>query len=285
MKHAIIITAYTDKEQLIKLIDQLCQDFYVFVHIDKKSRFNLNEYKHSKTVFIYSRWKINWGSFNHLKAILFLLKKALKRTKAERFHIISGQDYPILSNEEIKRYFEINKKLNFIDIVKVSDDESLNFRFKTFWFTDWINHPRDWDFFSNNRIKRLYKFQIKKRVDRKRIGTYSINDLYKGLVYSSLTREGVRCCLRNNVDRILFLIGLKFCLIPEEFYFQTLLMNSNLKDTLNNNNLRYTDWSFRDEVSPCVLDEQDYNKVLNSKAIFMRKISGKSNKLIQMLEK
>ena len=37
MKHAFLITAYKDIPSLNRLIDRLSSDFYLYIHIDKKS--------------------------------------------------------------------------------------------------------------------------------------------------------------------------------------------------------------------------------------------------------
>ncbi len=37
MKHAILITAYTDFEQLINLINAFDNNFNIYIHIDRKA--------------------------------------------------------------------------------------------------------------------------------------------------------------------------------------------------------------------------------------------------------
>ena len=48
-------------------------------------------------------------------------------------------------------------------------------------------------------------------------------------------------------------------------------MNSNFRYQVNNNNLRYIDWSNRKGNSPAILDLSDYIKIIKSESFFARK--------------
>jgi hypothetical protein len=58
-------------------------------------------------------------------------------------------------------------------------------------------------------------------------------------------------------------------LIPDELFFQTLIMNSPLRDSIVNDNLRYLDWSR--EPAPAVLGVGDLDRMLRSDKLFARK--------------
>lgn len=59
-------------------------------------------------------------------------------------------------------------------------------------------------------------------------------------------------------------------------------MNSPRKSCIIANNLRYIDWSVKSP--PKFLDEEDFDKIINSKKIFCRKIDSRiSEKLVKML--
>mgnify|MGYP007023487086 FL=1 len=44
------------------------------------------------------------------------------------------------------------------------------------------------------------------------------------------------------------------------------------------------DWGFRNGISPCVLDESDYNAIVESGKLIIRKVSDSSRVLLEMLE-
>ena len=68
----------------------------------------------------------------------------------------------------------------------------------------------------------------------------------------ALTYECVEYLAKTcNPNHILY----NFCktaLIPDEMFFQTLLMHSEFKNTIENNNLRYIDWDSGPEYPRCL---------------------------------
>lgn len=77
---AFIITAYKNKALLEKNIRLFSSHFKCFIHIDKKSELNDFEYiqrlNSIENTIVISKYKINWGSYLHMMAILDLLKLA-----------------------------------------------------------------------------------------------------------------------------------------------------------------------------------------------------------------
>ena len=108
------MTVHKNDEQVNRLINHLSKDFDIFVHIDQRSSLKIRE---SGNVFVYKKHKVYWGSFNQIMATLYLLKKAFKKGY-DRYILISGQDLPIKTNEEIKIFFE-NNDTEYIHIEKI----------------------------------------------------------------------------------------------------------------------------------------------------------------------
>ncbi|WP_203258640.1 beta-1,6-N-acetylglucosaminyltransferase [Hyunsoonleella ulvae] len=106
MKQAILITAYKDFDNLVDIICFFDNSFNFYIHIDKKSKLSREQLSKIKTInnvkILSSKYKVNWGGLNHLKAILFLANKALKEHENHFFHLISGQDFPIQKLEVFK---------------------------------------------------------------------------------------------------------------------------------------------------------------------------------------
>ena len=72
--------------------------------------------------------------------------------------------------------------------------------------------------------------------------------------------------LRANPEYVRFF---EHVFVPDELFFQTIIMNSELRDTVENDNLRYLDWSR--EPAPAVFAEDDLPALLGSGALFARK--------------
>jgi Core-2/I-Branching enzyme len=58
--------------------------------------------------------------------------------------------------------------------------------------------------------------------------------------------------------------------IPEEIFFQTVLMNSPFKNQIENDNLRYIIWQSPSR-HPEILRKSDFSGCINSKKLFARK--------------
>lgn len=62
---------------------------------------------------------VNWGSFNHLKSILFLSEQALDDKRNGYFHLITGQDFPIKPT----RYFfeELDTQKDYLEYFEMPE--------------------------------------------------------------------------------------------------------------------------------------------------------------------
>lgn len=120
-KHALIITAYQEIDFLRELCERYAQYFYCYIHIDKKykgSFVEIEELKKIKNVYVLSEYKINWGSYKHILAILALLQKA-NDDGMDYFHIISANTvlvknpqklFGFIENDPDKIYMEVKKR-------------------------------------------------------------------------------------------------------------------------------------------------------------------------------
>lgn len=282
LKHAFLVTAYHDLPTLNRMVTKFSEYGDVLVHIDKRSDINPRDIVSQEYVSVYKCYRIYWGSFNHLQSILFLLKQAMK-SQPDYVHVITGQDYPIVSSEAFDAFFVENEGQSFLDFESVPDGSWIQERYKYYWFTDFIQHPKSFDFLPHPVIGKLLKWQKRFGIKRCRVGDFGIGEMRKGMVYVSLHKDAVRYVLDYLSKHSAYVRSLRTCLIPEEFCFQTILVNSPLRNTLVNDNLRYMDWQFRDGISPCVLNEMDYEAIQQSGKLIMRKVSAQSKQLIDLL--
>lgn len=105
MKLAFLIQCHKNPKQINKLIQVLSHpDVDLYVHIDKKSeisaeQINLNT-SNVKILNDEDRVDVRWGTFSQVKATLNLLKEAYEK-KYDYYWLISGQDFPLVSVEDI----------------------------------------------------------------------------------------------------------------------------------------------------------------------------------------
>ena len=117
-KHAYLIMAHDNfyiLEKLIQLIDYDLNDIYI--HIDKKAKnFNFNYFRNlvnKSNIYFVKRFNVRWGGYSIVEAELELLNKAIKG-EYEYYHIISGVDLPLKSQEYIHKFFNANRGKEFI---------------------------------------------------------------------------------------------------------------------------------------------------------------------------
>ncbi|WP_051662739.1 beta-1,6-N-acetylglucosaminyltransferase [Flavobacterium sp. KJJ] len=273
VKHAILITAYKNYHHLTEIINFFDHNFELFIHIDKKSNISdveaTNLRKHEIVKLVEQKYKVNWGGFNHLKSILYLSKYALKNSEAAYFHLISGHDFPIKKVSYFLDFFK-NKDTEYltygnVPYIGAADNGYLD-RIEYYNFYDLLNAK---DSKQNARIRSIIRFQ--KRLGFKRKVSEKMPKLYFGSTWWSLSRDCLNYVIDFTKKNEYVLNRFKHTLCSEEFYFQTIIMNSAFAKKVNNNNLRYIDWISRNGNNPAILDETDYDKLMQTDALFARK--------------
>jgi hypothetical protein len=71
----------------------------------------------------------------------------------------------------------------------------------------------------------------------------------------------------------------KKALIPDELFFQTVLMNSHLREKVINDDLRYVDWG-RGERHPAILGRDDFGMLRSAQKLFARKFDPRADRAI-----
>ena len=138
-KHAYIILYHKNSDQLIrllKILDDPRNDIYI--HADKRSRdFPMDQLRNAvkkSGLFFTERISVHWGSFSIVKATLILLKEATKKGQYAYYHLLSGQDLPIKTQDYIHTYFKENSGKEFINFLPDKCRETFVSRIKQYRF-------------------------------------------------------------------------------------------------------------------------------------------------------
>lgn len=121
-KHAYLIMAHNNFEQLkilIGLLDDYRNDIYI--HVDKKVKGfekGLIQTKCAQLTYV-NPICVTWGGHSQIKCEMLLLKSSVPK-HYKYYHILSGVDLPIKTQDEIHDYFDMNYGKNFIGF----DDEA-----------------------------------------------------------------------------------------------------------------------------------------------------------------
>lgn len=276
MKQAILITAYKNYHHLEEIIQCFDDHFELYIHLDQKSKISEEELtnlrKHNTVKLLNQKYKVNWGGFNHLKSILYLIEQALKNPENQYFHLITGHDFPIKNSAYFVEFFNENQRKEFINFFNFPDAKSGWPGNNGLDRIEYYNFHDVWDAKAHEQFEKItLVLRLQKRLGFKRGLSSKMPRLYGGSTYWSLSRECLEHVMAFTQKNKWVLHRFKYTLCAEEFYFQTVILNSNFADKVVNDNLRHIDWVARNGNNPAVLDETDFDKLKESHAVFARK--------------
>jgi len=114
--HAYLILAHTEFELLQVLITCLDDERNeLFVHFDKKIKSLPDLYtKKAKLNVLQKRFDVRWGDVSVIEAEFALFEEALSKGPYLYYHLLSGVDLPIKSQDYIHRFFDNNFGKEFV---------------------------------------------------------------------------------------------------------------------------------------------------------------------------
>ncbi|WP_293879980.1 beta-1,6-N-acetylglucosaminyltransferase [Sphingobacterium sp. UBA1498] len=115
-KHAYLIMAHTDFEVLDKLL--LCLDDKrndIYIHFDQKVA-QLPELAthHAGLYILHTRVDVHWGDVSVVAAEYHLFEAAAAQQQYAYYHLLSGVDLPLKSQDEIHAFFAVHQGQEFI---------------------------------------------------------------------------------------------------------------------------------------------------------------------------
>ncbi|MCT6850824.1 MAG: hypothetical protein M3001_09640 [Staphylococcus epidermidis] len=239
MKQAILVMnngGFDTLQQTIKLLDDKDIDFYVY----SKSTIKLKA-KESKIFFVGNNKKIHSQTFKELLEEKKLIDQALNGDY-EYFHLISSNDFPMMSKSYFKKYFESKPiKLGFVEKTDTEDYQSLSFYYP---FNN-FNYSRVFIAFIFVRMC----MALNHILHIKRITSDSV---FKGCPYFSLPRTYVEKLAKQKIDNYRYTIN------PKNFFAQTTMKN------LKKNNPEYTINSSRYNLMKAYNDSSRYVNYLKT---------------------
>jgi len=272
MNIAYLIIAHKDIHQVYRLIDRLdAENVYFFIHVKQSYQLTLSpEYAHKKNVvFIDKRFNAGWCGYKVLLATLELIKTALMQEQRFDYFInLSGNCYPIVSNEAIHDYLNDHAGSNFIEGRPLTDskfpDNGMNK----------INLPWFQDEFQN------FNSYIKKGLHQAIQWPYRLFNLtrklpghllpYGGSQWWALTHEVVQFIYNSSLEHPKLVNFFKRSWCSDELYIQMILYNNDdFKEKLINKPFRFMDWNTNGPPKTLTLD--DYDRLMASDHVFARK--------------
>lgn len=201
------------------------------------------------------------------------------------FHLISGQDFPCVSNMQFDKFFEDNEGKSYMQF---DTEEEANIwiknkypkRYKIFYF-------RDIQTGLGNNINTLAR-KLLNAIFRPFPFRSDICNVAAGWNWFSWHKSVSNFVLDYIENNPSYLKRWHHTYCCDELIFHTLLINR--IDELNiekYNSLRYIEWHPKREYNslPLILDEREYNEIVKTNAFFCRKIHPKiSYRLKELLK-
>lgn len=275
-KHAYLIMAHNEIEllkMLLSSIDDERNDIYI--HIDKKlSSFNKNTLLDAVTrskIYFVERLNVVWGDISQIECELNLLKKATNK-HYDYYHLLSGQDLPIKTQDYIHNFFKANNGKEFVRFSseKFSFEDRIRYYY---FFIGKYGKPKD----IKGLVLRLAEkisISIQKIIGINRIKNSHLQ-FQKGTQWFSITNDLAMYVVENSEN---ILEQYKHTICSDEIFLQTLIINSTFKDNLYHKELdndihammRLIDWN---RGTPYVFKEDDFEELKQSDMLFARKFS------------
>ncbi|WP_295163478.1 beta-1,6-N-acetylglucosaminyltransferase [uncultured Brachyspira sp.] len=247
-KICFLILAHKNQNQIMRLINHLKKDFDIYMHIDKRSRLYIESFDN---VNIYKKIKTYHGDVSLVHAALFLIEKAAENNY-ERYIFISGQDIVLKTNDEIINFFNINKDKEFISYENIRSSKNIykemSFRLNAY------NFGKIYRKLLGRKLREVLS-------DIPFIKRTTPENIYYGSQWWNLTDNAVKYILDYNKTNPKFLKRFNYTWGSDEFFFQSILLNSKFKDNCINNALRYIIWR---GGAPINLKIKDYEKLKNN---------------------
>lgn len=297
MKIAYLILAYKNANQIIRLVQRLMTENSLFlIHVDKKSSQSLVEEikqsldRYPNVSFIKKRIKCYWGGFGIVEATLQGIRELFtKEFDFDRLILLSAQDYPIKSTEQLENFLKVNTDMEFIscDDYKLPPNKSIP--------SSGTNRIHYWHF-SIGKIRLIFPGKLEySTANLSRVKKYKSFKLFSIFWNSLIVLFPVKrkvpsglnyfigsqfwCLTRSCVNYIYefvnanpkFVNFFKYTDIPDESFFQTVVMNSPFSKHVENHNLHYIDWENPNPSLPKILVLSDFERLMSSHKFFARK--------------
>ena len=274
MKHAYLILAHNEfviLERLIQAIDDERNDIYI--HFDGKlENYPVFQPLHAGLFILTDRIDVRWGDISVVDAEFALFDEAYRRGEYSYYHLLSGVDMPLKTQNYIHRFFEKNAGKEFVGYYQGNISKEID------------RKVCRWHLFPKSFKETEGGLAVTKRVLRagcvrlqSLLGIRRNKDINfrKGTQWLSISNELVGYLLQQQKE-VRRVYTHTFC--ADEIFVQTICWNSPFRDRIYNINdegrgcLRMIGWKDNRLEE---WQDRDFEKLMSSDALFARKFGGK----------
>lgn len=289
MRHAYVILAHNEPQilaTLVRMIDDERND--IFIHVDAKA--DLSQFADVSAIKSRLIWtprvKVYWGGPSLIRAEMTAIKCARAHGEYARYHLISGVDLPIKSQDYIHDFCDVkNPDKEFVGFDRRADSNpEVRDQYKYYLLLD------DYTRLANAFLRKVCSFVRRSFVALQKITHFDRRPAFevkKGTNWVSLTGSMVDWLLSSDGGLPIYRFLLhSHC--PDEKLMQTAVWNSPFRGNIFDLNdemqgcMREIDWA---RGTPYVWQVEDMPSLLKSKGLFARKFSSRYMDAVAAIEK
>ena len=287
-RHAYCIIAHQDPVMLhvmVAMLDHPLNDIYI--HIDIKvdiKPFLGAKSKWSRVVYLTQRMSVEWGNTSQIEAELSLFEYAYNNGPYSYYHMMSGLDLPLRSQDSLHDYFDnYNSGKEFVTINPLQDEKDIEYKTRYYhYFVKSLNDTQHsfshyWHYYLHAAaikvqkllgIRRQYPFELK-----------------KSMHFVSVTHEFISYLLSKK-DFIRKTFAHTLC--GDEIFLQSVLWDSPFRENLYPTarscagGMRMVQWI---NNKARYFEESDYESLITSPYLFALKFSSKEKNLLLKMAK
>lgn len=269
---AFVVLAHGEWSTLARLVDVIAADpcDTVVIHVDSRldwrKRKAVSEYFKPRTnVLVVSEVRCKWGGIGLVDATLASLRH-LQGTGRAYGHVslLSGTDYPIKPVNMLRSFLFENSNCQFIEAYNFYTERWIMCGIYAERFEYWFPFARSGLFTRPFQLwyRLMIALDIRRPMDPEFIP-------YSGSQWWTLGRDVLEWILRDAKTNKLR-ARMKSTFIPDEMFFQTLIMSSPFSRSVVSRNLRHIEWL--PTGTPRVFSIEDLDCLRGSSSFFCRKL-------------
>ena len=282
MKHAFLIIVHHEfgiLDYLIRALDDARNDIYI--HFDKKVQsLPILHVEKARLYILENRVDVRWADISQIRTEFVLFEKASANGPYAYYHLISGVDMPLRSQDDIHRFFSQHAGKEFIGFRQQTTEGELDRKVRRYHLFPKhfrVSSPFGTIILRTIRFLAMYA-QIALCIKRK----YPVV-LKKGCSWVSVTHDFVDFLLSHQAE-VLKQYRNTFC--SDEVFLHTLCWNSPFREKIfdcydeSRGSLRKINWKNRQLVD---WSSQDFDELMGSDALFARKFSSKDMEVVKRI--
>ena len=287
--HIFLMQVHKDPGLFGRIISRLAsQNHAIIVNVDAKTK-NFDEFKAAvegcPNIIFNDRVNVMHGGFSQIHCTLIQLKLAYDSFPNFKYlHTLSGQCYPCCTQNYFDKFFAGNTTsylmMDTLEQVTLWRQKKYPHRLEHWYFMDVFNTPLQIRLHIHSILWRAL-YWIPRKYD-------AMQDIWGGWNWFSLHRSLLDEMCKFIDNNPSYTNRFKYTSCGDELFFTTIIKQMENDFPIETRNcLRFVDWQPKRAYSslPLVLNENEYDAIANSGALFCRKVDSlESNKLLDMLD-